>query len=217
MQSSNTAIADSRDVDWPDSRAHHRHRHTHTHTTTTTTTTTTMTAQRRRAATRRHCTSSLTCHETASQPLLKLARIATTAVGLLPLTAAATAQSSAVPHTGTPQHSNTLPLTQIKEQHAQRHPNTQRCSTLDVLVTTAVTHKGGAALHTRPRPRAAASSAVTLITQHFHHGVAAAVGSYTTAVRQWDCNMHDHSTRVALARSTDCQRSHAQRNTAPPL
>ncbi len=32
MQSSNTAIADSRDVYWTDSRAHHRHRHTHTHT-----------------------------------------------------------------------------------------------------------------------------------------------------------------------------------------
>jgi hypothetical protein len=42
-------------------------------------------------------------------------------------------------------------------------------------------------------------------TQHFHRGVAVAVGSYTTAVRQCDCDMHDQRTRVALVRSTDCQ------------
>ncbi len=92
------------------------------------------------------------CHETAPQPLLKLLRIAT-AAARLPLTAAATVQRSAVPHTATQQHSNTatqrhsntavqrqqrsdarsllyrtLPLTEIKEQHTHRHPNTQRRS-----------------------------------------------------------------------------------------
>jgi hypothetical protein len=53
---------------------------------------TTKPAPRRRAATRRRCTSSSTCHETAPQPRLKLLRIATAAVRLLPLTAAATVQ-----------------------------------------------------------------------------------------------------------------------------
>jgi hypothetical protein len=55
-------------------------------------------------------------------------------------------------------------------------------------------------------------------TLHFHHGVAVAVGSYTTAMQQTP-----HRTRVALVRRTDCQRppqpptTHAQRSTAPPV
>jgi hypothetical protein len=62
-------------------------------------------------------------------------------------------------------------------------------------------------------------------TQHLQHSAAVAVGSYTTAVEQYDCNMHDHRTRVALVRSTDCQRlpppppptTHAQHRTTHPL
>jgi hypothetical protein len=56
-------------------------------------------------------------------------------------------------------------------------------------------------------------------TQHLQHGVTVAAGSYTTAVRHCDCDVHDHRTRVALVRSMDCQRStratpHAQYNAA---
>jgi hypothetical protein len=84
-------------------------------------------------------------HETAQQPLLKLLRIATAAARLLPLTAAATVQCSAVPHTATQQNSKTAKQqnsktakqqnskqralsTEIKEQHTHRHPITQRRS-----------------------------------------------------------------------------------------
>ncbi len=69
------------------------------------------------AATRRRCTSSSTCHETAPQPILKLLRIATAAVRLLPLTAAATVHCSAVPHT-TQQH-NTCTQRSETRKHAQ--------------------------------------------------------------------------------------------------
>ncbi len=94
-----------------------------------------------------------------------------------------------------------------------------------MLVSTVITHNGGAVLRTRIQT---ASSSVQRSnsrghTQHFHHRVAVAVGSYTTAVRLCDCDMHDHRARVALVRSTDCQRppppptTHAQRYTALPL
>jgi hypothetical protein len=43
-------------------------------------------------------------------------------------------------------------------------------------------------------------------TQHLQHGVTVAAGSYTTAVRHCDCDMHDRRIRVALVRNMDCQR-----------
>jgi hypothetical protein len=78
--------------------------------------------------------------------------------------------------------------------------------TPNMLVSTVVTHNGSAALQTRPRLQAAASTAASPHTQHLHHSVAVAVGSYTTAVEYCDCDVHDHRTCVTLVSSTDCQR-----------
>ncbi len=94
-------------------------------------------------------------------------------------------------HTATQQHSNTtstLPLTEIKEQHAHRHPNTQRRS---------YTHHY-TAHSTCSSPRKKQTTAARAV----------AAGAYTTAVRHTgsDCNMHDHRARVALVRTMDCQR-----------
>jgi hypothetical protein len=75
--------------------------------------------------------------------------------------------------------------------------------TLNLLVTTEVTHSGGAALRTRPRHKAAAPS-TTLHGQHLHHSAAVAVGSYTTAVAHSNCDMHDQRTCVALVRMMYC-------------
>jgi hypothetical protein len=171
-QNSNTTMFDSRDVEYDtQSRASRASTHTNTQ------------AQRpRAAATRRHCTSSPTCHETAPQPILKTPAhrhrcCATTAADSRsdrPMQRSATHSNTETQHhsdTATQAHQRTLPLTEIKEQRTHRRRNTQRRSytvlhtplhcTLNVLVTTEVTHNGGAALHTRPRPRAAASSAAT--------------------------------------------------------
>ncbi len=95
---------------------------------------------------------------------------------------------------------STLPFTEIKEQHTQTSKTTARQlrtplhRTPSMLVTKGVPHNGGAALHTRLRPQSAASSAVAPHTHHFHHGITVAVGSYTTAVRNCDCDMQDHRT-----------------------
>ena len=93
-----------------------------------------------------------------------------------PLTAAATVQCSAVPHTATQRHSDTATQhahfthcrsRKSKSKHAQTRKHTApqlhtplHC-TLNVLITKEVIHDGSAAVHTRPRPRAAASSAAT--------------------------------------------------------
>jgi hypothetical protein len=198
-------------------------------------------AQRpRAAATRRECTSSSACHETAPQPLLKLLRIATAAERLLPLTAAATVQRSAVQHTETQRHSNTatqrhsdtarsLPHTDARgnqiaayartPKHTAPQLHTPLYYTPNTLVSAVVTHNGGSALHTRPRLQAAASSAASRHTEHLHHGVGVAVGSNTTAVEHCSHVMH-RTCVVPVARCTrsDHRRYHQQhaRNTTLP-
>jgi hypothetical protein len=105
----------------------------------------------------------------------------TAVVRLLPLTAAATVQCSAVSHTATQRHSITAiqrrsnarsllhtaahgnqraTYTQTPKQTASQLHTPLHC-TLNVLISTVVTRNGGAVLHTRPRLRAAASSAAT--------------------------------------------------------
>jgi hypothetical protein len=77
-------------------------------------------------------------------------------------------------NTATQRHSDTarsLPHTAARANQRATYTQTRKHTapqlhtplhcTLNVLITTVGTHNGGAALHTRPRPRAAASSAAT--------------------------------------------------------
>jgi hypothetical protein len=136
-------------------------------------------------------------------------------------------------HTATRRHSNTATHAHCRtQQHAHSIQAHSAAATHTNTVNTQHARQhgrrksgGGAALPTRPRPRAATSSADTPHTQQSQHCTAFAAGSYTTAVRHCDCDMHDHRARVALVRSTDYQRpllpptvQHAcTRNTALPL
>jgi hypothetical protein len=134
-----------------------------------------------------------------------------------------TQQHSGTETQNTVAHGNQRATYTQTSKHAPPQRRTPLHYTPNMVISTVVTHNGSAALHTRPPPQAAASRAATPHTQHFHHGVAVAVASYTTAVRHCDCDTHDHRTRVALVRSTDCQRpqqpptTHARCNTALPL
>ncbi len=140
----NTTMLDSRNVEYTQPRAPRSSTQTNTQ------------AQRpRAAATRRHCTSSPTCHETAPQPLLNLLRLATAAARLLLLTAAATVQCRAVPHTATPQHRNTA---------TQRHSDTPRS-----LPHTAARGNQRATYTQTPKHTAAATHTATLHTQRARH------------------------------------------------
>jgi hypothetical protein len=104
-------------------------------------------AQRpRAAATRRGCTSSPTCHETAPQPLVKLPSIATAAARLLPLTAAATVQCSAVTHTATQRHSDTA-TQHAHSTHCRSRKSKSNIHTDTQTHSAAATHT--AALHTQ--------------------------------------------------------------------
>jgi hypothetical protein len=134
-------------------------------------------------------------------------------------------RSAAHRNTATHAHYHPLPLTAITEQHTSTHIHTRtskhtapqlqkprHCKSNKPHARQhggTVTHNGGAALHTHPRPQAAAPCTATphWHTQHFQHGVAVAVGSHTTAVRHCDCDLQDHRTHVALVRNMDCQRS----------
>ncbi len=77
-----------------------------------------------------------------------------------------------------------------------------------MLASTVVTHNGSTALHTCPLPQSAASSTTTPHQPHLYQCVAVADSSCATAlaVARINCGMHDHRTRVALVRSTECQR-----------
>jgi hypothetical protein len=177
----------------------------------------------RAAATPRHCTSSPTCHETAPQPLVKLPSIAAAAARLLPLTAAATVQCSAAPHIATQRHSDTATQhahsthCRSRKSKSNIHTDTQTHSATAAHTATLHTqharHQGSNTQRRRgiAHPPTTASSSVQSShsrehTQHLQHGVTVAAGSYTTAVRHCDCDMHDHRTRVALVRNMDCQR-----------
>jgi hypothetical protein len=100
-----------------------------------------------------------------------------------------------------------LPLTAT---HTYTHPNTKLHTPLHcthhMLVSTVVTHSDSAALHTRPPPQSAASSAATPYTHGTYTTVSVNVGSYTTAVGHCDCGMQDHRTRLAQVRDIDWQR-----------
>ncbi len=153
-------------------------------------------------------------------------RIVTAAARLLPLTAAATLQCSAVPHTATQYYSDTVTqqrtLTTARcrsqKSNSNMHTDTQTHST--TATHTATLHSQRARHHGSNTQRrrgiahqpTTASSSVQRShsrghTQHFHHGATVAAGSNITAVRHCDCDMHDHRTRVTLVRNMDCQRS----------
>jgi hypothetical protein len=146
----------------------------------------------------------------------KFLRIATAAARLLLLTAAAACRDAAqrLPPNGRATHSNTatqqrtlttstlpptrsgLACTQASKHTAPQLHTPIHCA-LNVLVTTTVTHNGGAALHARPRVQAAASSAATPHTQH---------------CRSRCRLLHDTSSTLQLhhARSQDTCRTSAQ-------
>jgi hypothetical protein len=113
------------------------------------------------------------------------------------------------------------PARKATHTHASKRTAPQLCTPLhctrNMLVTTVVTHSGGAALHTCRQPQSAVSSADTPRTQQMHHSVAVAVGFYTTAVEHCDCKMHDRRACVTLVRYMDCQRPPQPPTTAPPL
>jgi hypothetical protein len=125
-----------------------------------------------------------------------------------------------VPHTGTQEHSNAQSLPAhcpSQKSKSNIHTDIQTHSAAATHTTTLHTqHARRHGSNTRrphgmAHPPTTASSSVqrghSARTQRLQHGVAVAVGSYTTAVRHYDCDMHDHTTRVAVVRSTDCQRS----------
>jgi hypothetical protein len=105
-------------------------------------------------------------------------------------------------------HTDTHSHTQTSKHTGTKLRTPLQC-TLNMLVSTVVTHNSSTALHTRTQPQSAASSTATLSTQHLYHSVEVAVGWYTTsstAVKHGHCDMHDHRTRAALVRNMDCQR-----------
>ncbi len=111
----------------------------------------------------------------------------------------------------TQQHSNTrsLPHTAANgdqgetytetPKHAAPQLHTPLHCTLNVLVSTVVTHNGGAASHAPTTPSSSVQrSHSRKHTQHFHHGVTVAVGSYTTAMqRKTDKNTAQDTSRTS--------------------
>jgi hypothetical protein len=144
-------------------------------------------------------------------------------------------QPSSAAQCHTQQHSYTA--TQQHYQHRKSKSNTQtpkhtvpqlhtpQHCTLNVLVTTVVTHNGGAGLYTRPRPREAASSAATPRgTHNTSSTVLQSLPAHT--LQQCDtatatCTIAGHASHYCAAwtASDRRRRRHRQhtRNTAPPL
>jgi hypothetical protein len=149
-------------------------------------------------------------------------------------------------NTATQQHSNTATQLHSTQQHsnAAMHAHYQRTAahgnqqcthrnptapqlhtpqhfTPNMLVSTVVTHNGSAASQTRPLLQAAASSAHT---QHLHHSVAVAVGSYSTAVELCNYGATNSNTRRpnttkrwnACARATEAPKRSAQTRSIEP-
>ncbi len=124
----------------------------------------------------------------------------------------------------TQQHSNTRSLPHTAAHGDQRETYTQtpkhaapqlhtplHC-TLNVLVSTVVTHNGGAASHTRPRHQAAASSTAT---PGGTHNTSTTVLQSLSALILQQCDT-PHRTRVALV-PPQPPTTHALRSTALPL
>jgi hypothetical protein len=169
MQNSNTTMFDSRDVE-THSRAHHGRRHApqRKHSVRGRQQRDDTAPEARRVIRQHHSRSSNSC---ASQPLLR------DYCRWQPQRPSNAAQchTQQYSNTATQRHSDTTTQRHTTQQrtlttaqcssrvhtgkHAAPQLHTPLHSTLNVLITTVVTHNGGAALHTRPRPRAAASSA----------------------------------------------------------